>query len=104
MTPPNLDELKAALDYDPSTGIFLWKVSAGGRKIGTRAGHVARDYRTPNSRSFRLRFQGRCYTASYIAWYMTTGEWPDGITYLDNNPKNLRLRNLQPKTKEANDG
>lgn len=101
MEPPDMEALKEALDYNPQTGIFLWKISDGGRKVGSRAGHVARDYRTPNSRSFRLRFKGKCYTASYIAWYMSTGEWPEGITYVDNNPKNLRLRNLQLKTKET---
>lgn len=86
-----LSRLRAALDYNQSTGVFTWKVWRG---FKARAGSVAGATDSKGHR--QIRFEGKLYLAHRLAWFMTYGRWPtpeadhkNGIR-ADNRIENLR--------------
>jgi hypothetical protein len=91
---PNLDRLRAFLNYDPLTGVFTRRVAAdqGGRiPAGTIAG-------SPNGNGYLyIRVDGMNLPAARIAWFFIHGVWPDCIVdhentiKTDNRIDNLRL-------------
>jgi hypothetical protein len=95
-TPQNLSphELKNLLDYDPNTGIFLWKKTSprGGQKKGKKAGKVI------SLGYVHIRIKGKNYMAHHIAWFFMTGDWPQ-IPIGHENKKNTdnRFENLYEK-------
>lgn len=80
--------LKAALDYDPSTGIFKWK--EGRHFAGRVAGCVGSGgYR-------KIAVGGKQYTAHRLAWLYMTGVWPDDmIDHINRVPDDNRFSNLR---------
>lgn len=64
--------LRQVLDYDPATGIFVWRQKIGRKVVvGRRAGAVNRaGYRV-------IGIGGRLYYAHRLAWLWMTGEWPE---------------------------
>lgn len=90
---PNWSLLVTALEYDPSTGIFRWKINVGryGRiKAGSIAGGV-------NKEGYRqIMIAGKHYRANRLAWFYVTKEWPDCVVdhrngkVDDNRFENLR--------------
>ena len=90
--------LRKVLSYAPTTGIFRWKVSASTRApVGTIAG-------AKNGRGYRqIRFNGRPYSASRLAWLYMTGKWPNSeISYLNGKPSDTRWANLREATSSPN--
>jgi len=88
-------DLKQALNYDPDTGEFIWKVAKSGRSCGGKAGSLTdRGY-------VRIALNGKQYKAHRLAWLYMTGEWPNNqIDHIDtirtnNKWSNLRLANNQ---------
>lgn len=65
------ERLVDVLDYDPCTGIFLWKKKLSPRGlIGTRAGSV-------NPSGYRvITIDSWNYPAQRLAWLYVNGEWP----------------------------
>ena len=73
---PNLthEQVREALDYNPATGVFVWKISpAKNVKIGAVAGgnNKANGYRY-------IRLYGEEVTAARLALFYMTGKWPEG--------------------------
>ena len=92
------NRLRKVLSYAPTTGIFRWKVSASTRApVGTIAG-------AKNGRGYRqIRFDGRPYSASRLAWLYMTGKWPNSeISYLNGKPSDTRWANLRKATSSSN--
>jgi hypothetical protein len=65
------NRLKELLEYNPKTGIFIWRVNRGRTaKIGTQAG-------TPTEKGYlAIEIDGRTYRAHRLAWLYMTGRWP----------------------------
>jgi hypothetical protein len=68
------EQLKAALHYDPSTGVFTRLVDSGGRggRKGSAAGYI-------NDQGYVLiAVHSVQYRAHRLAWLYMTGAWPAG--------------------------
>jgi len=86
--------IKNCIDYNPDTGVFVWKISCSarsfkGQRIGwrTKAGYL------------RVQLNHHRYLLHRLAWFFVYGEFPtgeldhiNGITD-DNRIINLRLAN-----------
>ena len=77
-------ELKELLDYDPKTGVFVW------RKTGKVAGSLRSDkYR-------RVKIQKKEYAEHRLVWLYVYGTMPpDQIDHINRNKVDNRLANLR---------
>lgn len=104
---PSQETLRHYFDYNPNTGVFVWKNSKSPKvKPGDTAG-------TTDKQGYRIiRVEGNLYKAHRLAWVYVYGEDPadkviDHINCVtnDNRISNLRLvtdvenRYNQPKAK-----
>jgi hypothetical protein len=90
--------LMAALDYDPITGIFTWKISTSNRvKVGAIAG-------TNHSSGYRFVFvDGAAYKAHRLAWLYVHGVWPEAdIDHINGIRNDNRIANLRSVTRSIN--
>lgn len=99
------EQLRAALDYDPLTGVFRWKwrddvaLQINNREAGTVAGCVSR----PATGHMKITLNGGSYFLHRLVWLYVTGEWPTiGIDHIDNNAGNNRFTNLRLATTSQN--
>lgn len=91
------DFLKQILDYDPETGIFVWKRANKVRKVGDVAGG-----KMPGGYA-RVKIGQRHYLAHRLAWLWVYGKWPEhDIDHIDHNPSNNRIQNLRDVSRRAN--
>lgn len=91
-----VDRLRAELEYDPNTGIVVWRKDQPltAIKAGALAGHLSSGY-------YRLGFRGRKYQLHRVIWALHYGTYPGSIIdhingdKLDNRIVNLRLASAQ---------
>jgi hypothetical protein len=94
---PTAARVHELLEYDPFTGLFRWRVDR--LNVKKVAGDVA------GSVSKKLGYviigvDGRTYYGHILAWFMTTGEWPEGeIDHENLNRSDNRWDNLRRATK-----
>lgn len=91
-------ELKAAVHYNPETGVFTWKICRSDRmKAGDIAGCL-------NNRGYlRICIDGKVYLAHRLAWLYMTGEWPKGqIDHIKHVRHDNRWVNLREATHQEN--
>lgn len=83
--------LTEALDFDPATGIFVWKIATSNRvKIGTRAGVL---HAVSGGRYIAL--DGEKFMAHRLAWFYAKGKFPaHDIRPNDGNYDNCAIDNL----------
>lgn len=92
-----LDKICQLLEYDPATGIFLWKLPMGNTSSGKQAGTLKPDG------YIRIQIEGRLYYAHRLAWLVSYGEWPPSmVDHIDGDRKNNSLANLRSATLTEN--
>lgn len=91
------DRLSEVLDFNPSTGFFIWKKSRGRAIAGSVAGCVGENgYRW-------IGIDGQIYHSHRLVWLLTYGEWPTiDIDHRDRNGDNNRPSNLRLATNAEN--
>lgn len=102
------EALRAMLDYDPTTGGFVWRHRSeftrrwnarfAGREAGTigRFGPAAAPYRS-------IMINGRRYLAHRLAFLHITGAWPPHqVDHIDCDGTNNAWANLRAATRAEN--
>ena len=96
------DLVRQALDYDPETGIFRWRLRPlehfadervwrlwNAKLSGTIAGTASAGYQL-------IVINTRLYKAHRLAWLLVHGEpVPDEIDHINGDPGDNRIRNLR---------
>lgn len=90
--------LRELLDYNPETGVFIWRISRQGhRKAGDTAG-----YRQPNG-YVKITLDQHRVMAHRLAWLYVHGAWPlQHIDHINGDPADNRLANLRDVTPQTN--
>ena len=63
------------LNYDPTSGEFLWRKSHGRNRAGSAAGTVVR------GGAIKITIDKKPYLAHQLAWFYTHGEWAGCYLY-----------------------
>ncbi len=95
------ERLKELLDYDPATGIFVWKVDRGNNrvKVGSAAGGGGDDGRGYN----RIMIDGKSYRSHRLAWLDVYGSFPpDMIDHINGIRDDNRIENLRAVSNQEN--
>lgn len=103
---PSQTEIIAALDYDPQTGVFIWRarpnrsVQWNGRYAGTRAGKPdPRDGRLTICLLNQVTGKKKLWRAARLAWVYVYGVDPiNEVDHADGNAANDAIWNLREAT------
>jgi len=91
--------LKYLVDYNPFTGVFIWKKSIGSRSIvGEPAGNIMKPlgYR-------QIRIDKKLYYSHRLAWLYMYGEFPKHqIDHINHDRADNRINNLRDCTQADN--
>jgi hypothetical protein len=98
---PTQSQLQEMFDYDPITGVFMWrgKTRRGKSYANKKAGSTSSDG------------HGQIYITSFgrimahrLAWIYVHGKIPDGmlVDHIDGNPRNNAIANLRLATIQQN--
>jgi hypothetical protein len=90
--------LKEVLNYDPETGIFIWKKALSFR---VSAGDVA-GYNRPDG-YVCIRINNTSYQCHRLAWMYVYGYFPEGdIDHIDRTRNNNKIENLRESNRSCN--
>ena len=91
------ETLTRILDYDPETGVFVWKEKIAAKVV------VGRVAGFPDNGYVRISMYGNQHMAHRLAWFYVYGKWPDEeIDHIDMDRSNNRIANLRAATKAEN--
>ena len=90
---PPYDELSRHIQYNPDTGIAIWRLSRSGTAAGKVAGWCNKGY-------IRIKYNQKTYLAHRLFWYLQTKEDPKNFTidHIDQNKANNKFCNLRLAT------
>lgn len=90
-------KLRERLQYDPTTGHWIWLRSP-------RAGYAGRPAGSLDAKGYWvIKIDGQSYKASRLAYLYMTGEWPEEeMDHVDTKPWNDVWTNLRPATRLEN--
>jgi hypothetical protein len=95
------ERLRELLDYDPLTGVFLWRVTRGRAVAGAVAGHMETGDRTRGY--WVIMIDRKLYRAHRLAWFYVHGAWPqDEIDHRNLVRQDNRMANLRQATRSQN--
>ena len=91
------EELLRVLNYDPLTGVFIWRVSLTNTvNIGDVAGNLMRGY-------WQIGIHNKRYLAHRLAWFYIKGKMPTQfIDHVNRNPLDNRIVNLRDVSNQFN--
>jgi hypothetical protein len=90
--------LRAALDYNPDTGLFVWKTRASRNVF---AGDISACI-APNGYVV-TSIDGKRYTQHRLAWLHVTGDWPVGtVDHVNGRRDDNRWVNLREASRQQN--
>ena len=96
---PSFAEVSEAIEYNPETGEFRWRVQTRVRRIDRVVG-------TTNDSGHRVVWLGTArYRLHRLAWLLMTGTWPPegmDIDHVNMNPGDNRWANLRLATRSQN--
>lgn len=85
------------LDYNASTGIFMWRRSGPGRWGSLLAGRV-----NPRRGYLQISIDYKKYYTHRLAWLYTFGVMPEEIDHINGDRLDNRIENLRPATRKQN--
>lgn len=98
---PPRELVQQLLDYDPLTGIFVWRPRDNKNWNAKYAGKIAGS--DSHSKYNAIFIHNRQYLAHRLAWLLYYGEpIPDEIDHKDGNPHNNKIDNLRSATRAEN--
>jgi hypothetical protein len=111
---PTAEEVRQLLDYDPSTGVLLWKErpeshfrgganSASAYASMWNSRHAGKKAGCHKDGYISIGINRRVLKAHRVIWLMVHGEWPDGeIDHINHIRDDNRLENLRVVTRRDN--
>lgn len=90
--------LREALDYNPDTGSFNWKISGKGIRRDKTPGASRRD------RYSFIKIDQKSYLTHRLAWLYVYGEWPAEIDHINCDTHDNRISNLRNCSRPQNNG
>lgn len=94
-----IEYIKSILDYNPTTGIFTWKITTGPRSI---AGSIAGSVHNKDGKR-RIIINKKPAYASNLAWVIMYGVWPNyEVDHVNRIKNDDRWVNLRPSNRSQN--
>jgi hypothetical protein len=90
--------LKEILEYNPESGLFIWKVRKSRRSaIGSGAGTRSK------KGYFSISIDSKVYRSHRLAWLYVYGKFPEnGIDHINGNPSDNSIHNLRIASQQSN--
>lgn len=106
---PSSEDLRSLLEYDPETGLMIWKERGpewfeDGKRLSAEGMCAIWNAKFSGKRAFCLTMKTGYHTgtilgfkalAHRVIWKMETGQEPQTIDHIDGNPSNNRIKNLR---------